>query len=140
MQSRKATLVFVLSSTFLATALAFIFEMLPKWVGEHFKGNKVITDMPTFSLWIAIFLAIACTYGIIWALDERVKVKYNSQKESRKTAVGQNEVFNGIQAMDTEKMRLLFDGTSKLNPEQILALFWGKKGEQKDGEGSKEAK
>ena len=60
------------------------------------------------------------------------------EKEGTKITDGQiNKVFNSIQAMDVEKIRSLFDGVSKLNPEQIIALFWRNERENQKEEENK---
>lgn len=65
--------------------------------------------------------------GILVALAV-VAIRSNKKSEKEST----NEVFNGIQVMDAEKIRLLFNGVNKLNPEQIIALFYGKMGEKQE--------
>ena len=103
--------------------------------------GMVMTDYVALIVFWAITVAL-----IAWLISYIYRWVYQ-KVTGKKLDIASSEVGNkstdymsSITNMNPEHTDHFFEGASKLNPEQILALFWGKKGEQKDGEGNKEAK
>jgi hypothetical protein len=82
------------------------------------------------------FILLTIHYIPIWIKEKKkgkviVGEQYVGIKDEVIGGVGK-EVFNRLQTMDAEKTKGLFDGMSKLSPEQIVALFYGRVGEKQE--------
>jgi hypothetical protein len=121
------------------TILATIFNVI--------EGIKAMLSGSTITgyYWASVISSVAFLLGFILLTIHYIPI-WIKEKKKGKVIVGEQyvgikdeviggvgkEVFNRLQTMDAEKTKGLFDGMSKLSPEQIVALFYGRVGEKQE--------